>query len=76
MSAVIRPLAEIDRRAREVLTRELGIVDTLRFLGQFRAGSGDYTAERGKWLDDVSLATIVSEVKGRRRKTRRSKSGS
>ena len=50
MSAKIRPLADVDRRAREVLTRELGIVDTLRFLGQFRTGSGDYTSERGEWL--------------------------
>jgi hypothetical protein len=73
MSAVIRPLAEIDRRAREVLTRELGIVDTLRFLGQFRTGSGDYTAERGRWLGDLSLDEIVSQIKGKRRKARRTK---
>jgi hypothetical protein len=73
MSAVIRPIADIDRRGREILTRDLGIVDTLRFLGQFRAGSGDYTAERGTWLDDLSLDTVVSEIKGRRRKTRRTK---
>jgi hypothetical protein len=33
MSAIIRPLAEIDRRAREVLIRELGVADTLWFLG-------------------------------------------
>jgi hypothetical protein len=73
MSAVIRPIAEVDRQAREILTRDLGVVDTLRFLGQFRAGSGDYTAERGTWLDDLSLDTIVSEIKSRRRKSRRTK---
>lgn len=73
MSSVIRPLAEIDRRAREVLTRDLGIVDTLRFLGQFRSGSGDYTAERGEWLGETSLNEIVSEIKGQRPKTRRAK---
>lgn len=72
MSAVIRPIADVDRRAREILARDLGIVDALRFLGQFRAGSGDYTAERGAWLDDLSLDTIVSEIKGRRRKSLRS----
>jgi hypothetical protein len=76
MSTVIRPIAEIDRRAREILTRDLGIVDTLRFLGQFRPGSGDYTAERGEWLDHLSLEQIVSEVKGKRRKARRTKRGS
>lgn len=73
MSAVIRPLADVDRRAREILTRDLGVVDTLRFLGQFRAGSGDYTAERGKWLDDLTLEELVSEIKGRRGKAPRPK---
>jgi hypothetical protein len=73
MSTVIRPIAEIDRRAREILTRDLGIVDTLRFLGQFRPGSGDYTAERGEWLDRLYLEEIVSEIKGKRRKGRRTK---
>jgi len=73
MSTVIRPIAEIDRRAREILTRDLGIVDTLRFLGQFRSGSGDYTAERGKWLDDLTLDEIVSEIKTKKRKARRTK---
>jgi hypothetical protein len=73
MSTVIRPIAEIDRRAREILTRDLGIVDTLRFLGQFRSGSGDYTAERGEWLDDLSLDEIVSEIKNKKRKARRTK---
>jgi len=73
MSAVIRPIAEIDRQAREILTRDLGIVDTLRFLGQFRSGSGDYTAERGEWLDNLSLKQITSEIKGKRRKARRTK---
>ncbi len=73
MSAVIRPIAEIDRRAREILIRDLGTVDTLRFLGQFRSGSGDYAAERGQWLDELSLKEIVSAIKGKRRKARRIK---
>lgn len=73
MSTVIRPIADIDRQAREILTRDLGIVDTLRFLGQFRSGSGDYTAERGEWLDALSLDEIVTDIKAKRRKARRTK---
>lgn len=73
MSTIIRPIAEIDRRAREVLTRDLGIVDTLRFLGQFRSGSGDYTSDRGEWLDDLSLDEILSEIRSKKRKARRTK---
>src|SRR5260370_29921984 len=74
MSAPIRQLAEVNQKATEILVREIGVVDTQRFLSQFRVGSGDYTAERGQWLDDLSLEQIVAEVKTKRRKPRRSKS--
>jgi len=73
MSATIRPLAEVNQKATEILVREMGVVDTQRFLSQFRVGSGDYTAERGQWLDDLSLEQIVAEIKTKRRKPRRSK---
>jgi hypothetical protein len=71
MNAAIRPLAEVSQRAREILIREMGVVDTLRFLSQFRTGAGDYTKERGQWLDDLSLDEIVSEIKAKKRKPRR-----
>jgi hypothetical protein len=35
------PLAEVTRRALEILTRELGPADTVRFINQFTTGSGD-----------------------------------
>ena len=73
MSATIRPLAEVNQKATEILVREMGVVDTQRFLSQFRVGSGDYTAERRQWLDDLSLGQIVAEIKAKRRKPRRSK---
>ena len=72
MSTVIRPIATINQHAREVLVREMGVVDTLRFLSQFQTGEGDYTKERGKLLDGLSLDEIVSEIKSKRRRTRRS----
>lgn len=71
MNAAIRPLAEVSQQAREILIREMGVVDTLRFLSQFRTGDGDYTKERGQWLDDLSLDEIVSEIKATKRKHRR-----
>ena len=73
MSATIRPLAEVNQKATEILVREMGVVDTQRFLSQFRVGSGDYMAERRQWLDDLSLGQIVAEIKAKRRKPRRSK---
>jgi hypothetical protein len=76
MKAKIRPLAEINREAEAILIREMGIVSTMRFLAQFHAGSGDYTKERGKWLDCLSLEQIASEIKARRHKPRQASRGS
>ena len=73
MSATIRPLAEVNQKATEILVREMGVVDTQRFLSQFRVGCGDYATERGQWLDDLPLKQIVSEIKAKRRKPRRTK---
>jgi predicted aspartyl protease len=65
MKARIRPLAEINREAEAILIREMGVASAMRFLSQFRAGSGDYTKERGQWLDDLSLGQIASAIKDR-----------
>ena len=68
MTAKIRTMAEINREAEAILIREMGVVAALRFLNQFRAGAGNYTSERGQWLDELSLHQIAAEIKGRRRK--------
>ena len=68
MSIELRPLSELNQHATAILVREIGLVDTLRFLSQFSAGSGDYTKERGQWLDELSLKQITSEIKARRHK--------
>lgn len=71
MNAAIRPLTDVNRQAVEILVREMGVVDAHRFLNQFRVGAGDYTAERGQWLDSLSLKDIVAEIKAKRRKNAR-----
>lgn len=71
MNATMRPLAEISEEATTILIREMGVVDALRFLSQMRPGLGDYTKERGKWLDDLSLDKITSAIKSKRPKRRR-----
>jgi hypothetical protein len=73
MSAAIRPLAEVTAQGTEILIREMGIVDALRFLNQFRPGSGDYTTERGRWLNELSLGQLVSGIKAARKKRRTSR---
>ena len=76
MNATIRPLAEITQQATTILIREMGVVDALRFLSQFRAGSGDYTKERGQWLEGLSLEQIASGIKAKKHKPRRPNGGS
>lgn len=67
MSVEIRPLSEINQQATEILVREMGVVNALRFLSQFNTGLGDYTKEREQWLDDLSLEQITSEIKAKRK---------
>ena len=69
MNAVIHPLAEISQRARHVLIQELGVTDAMRFLNQFQAGSGDYTAERTPLFKDDTVKSIASAIKAQRTKS-------
>jgi hypothetical protein len=71
MKATSRPLTEVNQQATKILIRELGVVDAQRFLGQFRVSSGDYTKQRGEWLDHLTLEQILSEIIAKRRKRRR-----
>jgi hypothetical protein len=61
-----RPLAEVTHDAIRVLCRELGLADTMRFVGQFTIGYGDYTAERDELFEDMTLDDIIAEIKHRR----------
>ena len=66
MNMETRPISEISRRATHILFREMGIVDTIRFLNQFSIGQGDYTKEREKWLGDISVDDAISQIKAER----------
>ena len=66
----VRPLAEITTQALKVLYKEIGIVNTVRFINQFTTGYGDYTQERAQLFADTTLDDIVSEIKRKRRPSR------
>lgn len=53
---------QIRTRGLQALLRELGPVDTARFLQQFDPGHGDYTQERHVLLDGLSLDQVVQSV--------------
>jgi hypothetical protein len=63
MTVKNKPLAEVSQRAIEVLCRELGAVDTVRFINQFTTGHGDYTSERDALFAGESLDQIISGIK-------------
>jgi hypothetical protein len=44
-------------------------VDTMRFVGQFTAGYGDYTAERNVLFEGMTLDDMIAETKQRRVQT-------
>lgn len=62
-----RPLIEINQQALNLLYRELGVIDTVRFLKQFTQGYGNYTQEREVLFADKSLDDIVNEIEKRRK---------
>lgn len=56
-------LHELNRKAHELLCRELGPTDYIRFFQQYDGGKGDYTADRWQWLDSQNtLADITKEA--------------
>jgi len=69
MAIETRPLAEITHEAFKVLYREIGIVNTVRFIGQFTTGYGDYTQEREQLFAGMTLDDIVTEIKQKRNRT-------
>lgn len=66
MSVSIQPMSELTNRAKRALVQELGVVDAMRFLNQFRAGNGNYTAERDQLFKGESVKSIAAGIKARR----------
>ena len=59
--------SEINQKATHILFKQMGIVDTFKFLNQFSLGSGDYTKERAELLGDISLDEIIADIKAKRK---------
>jgi hypothetical protein len=63
MNVQAKPLSEITRNAIDLLSKEMGIVDTVRFLNQFTTGYGDYTKERDALFKDLTLDDVLAAIK-------------
>ena len=64
MTIQTKPLSEITEQAIELLTKELGLVATLRFLNQFTTGHGNYTEEREVLFKNLTLEDALAGMKG------------
>lgn len=62
MSVPALPLEEVTQRAIHILSREMGVADTMRFLKQFVRSAGNYTEEREELFADLTLDEILAEV--------------
>ena len=63
MIADTQPLTEITQEALRLLYRELGLVNTVRFLNQFTTGFGNYTVERSAWLENQTTEEVLAELR-------------
>lgn len=57
---------DFERHALAILQRELGLDGLGRFLRIYRAGTGDYTRDRHRWLEGATIQDIMVEVERRR----------
>jgi hypothetical protein len=57
---------DFERHALAILQRELGLDGLGRFLRVYRAGAGDYTRDRHRWLEGATIQDIMVEVERRR----------
>ncbi|CAK0755830.1 conserved hypothetical protein [Gammaproteobacteria bacterium] len=62
MNIEIKPMPLINENATNILIKGIGVVDTLRFLNQFSIGYGNYTEERRKMVDSMTLDDIFSGI--------------
>jgi hypothetical protein len=61
---------EVRTRGMKALVKELGPAGMVQFMQQFRRGRGDYTKERHKYLDGLTVRQIVDEMRRERQRCR------
>ncbi len=64
-------LEEIRSQGLKALTERLGPEGMIRFIQMFDKGSGDYTRDRHKWLDGITIDEISEEIIKKRKKEKK-----
>jgi hypothetical protein len=66
MKTTSMPIAEVTAAAIALLCREIGPVNTARFINHFSNGFGNYTEERDSLLGNPTVEDLVKEIEERR----------
>ena len=66
MTIQLKPLSEVNHQAIRLLSEQIGVVDTFRFVNQFTTGHGNYTEERAAMFEHLTLDQIVSDIEKKR----------
>jgi hypothetical protein len=53
---------QFERHTLGLLQKELGPYGMARFLRTYRSGGGDYTRDRHKWLDGITVDEILQDI--------------
>ena len=62
MIAPTAPLTEVTNSAIQILCKEIGVVNTARFLNQYSSGHGNYTEDRDTLLESLTVDEIVEDI--------------
>jgi hypothetical protein len=62
MGTSLETIEEVTHKAIRILSREMGLADTARFLRHFVGGSGNYVEERHALLGNPSVEEFFTEV--------------
>jgi len=57
---------QLRQHALDILQRTLGVDGLARFLRVYRPGVGDFTRDRHKWQEGITVQQIVDDIKKRR----------
>jgi hypothetical protein len=53
---------EFERQTLDLIKREFGLGGLARFIRSYRSGRGDYTRDRHKWLDGLTVEDILRQL--------------
>jgi len=56
---------QFQQHAISILQRELGPEGLARFLRLYRSGGCNYTEDRQRWLQDITVDQIVAQIQSR-----------